>query len=289
MRTGHTTHIRQRFDLPEVWKRQSRDEFRIMSGRYLARPTSYEARAARRAVAVGPASYVPPAVSRVPSTSDYVPVGGSLYFLRRATPDDLGDVRRLFEEAADWLRRNKDTDQWETPWPDGESWIERARQDLREHKTWLVWDGTLAIATITLDTKEPVDTRNRPVWPAHKRHELALYVRRVIVSRSYAGLGLGAGLLDWASNVAMREHGASLIRIDVWTTNLELHEYYTGQRFVRLKDRQPWELAGYPSQALFERSADRAGSGFAELFTEEDEPGGDGPLYRSASNIGYIR
>lgn len=207
--------------------------------------------------------------------------------MRRATLDHLSEVRRLFEEAADWLRRNKDTDQWETPWPDQESWIQRTLQDLRERKTWLVWDDTMAIATITLDTKEPVDIRNRPVWPAHKRRELALYVRRVIVSRSYAGLGLGAGLLDWASDVAMRDYGVSLIRIDVWTTNVELHDYYTDQRFIRLEGRQPWELPGYPSQALFERSADRAGSGFAELFTEKEEPSGHGPLYQS--NIGCIR
>lgn len=209
--------------------------------------------------------------------------------MRRAALDDLSEVRRLFEEAVDWLRRNKDTDQWETPWPDRASWIERARHDLREGKTWLVWDATLAVATITLDTKEPVDIRKRPVWPAHKRHELALYVRRVIVSRNYAGLGLGAGLLDWASDVAMKDYGASLIRIDVWTTNLELHDYYTRQRFRRLESRQPWELRGYPSQALFERSADRAGSGFTELFIEDDEPSERGPRYRSASNIGYIR
>lgn len=209
--------------------------------------------------------------------------------MRRATPGNLGDVCRLFEEAVDWLRRNKNTDQWETPWPDRPSWIRRTRQDLREGKAWLVWDETAAIATITLDTKEPVDIHDRPVWPAHRRHDLALYVRRVIVSRRHAGLGLGAGLLDWASDVAMRDYGASLIRIDVWTTNLELHDYYIGQRFTPLEDGQSWKPGDYPSRALFERAADRAGSDYTELFTEEDDPGGPEPLCRRASNADYIR
>ena len=63
----------------------------------------------------------------------------------------------------------------------------------------------------------------------------ALYVRRVVVARSYSGLGLGAALLDWAADVAKSDHGAALIRIDVWTTNLELHAYYEGQRFTRCR------------------------------------------------------
>jgi GNAT superfamily N-acetyltransferase len=208
--------------------------------------------------------------------------------LRRATVDNLGDVRGLFEDAVGWLRRHKDTDQWETPWPDGESWTRRIRQDLRERKTWLAWDGTTAVGTITLDPNEPVDMRNNPVWPAHKRHELALYVRRVIVSRSYAGLGLGAGLLDWASDVAMRDYDAALIRIDVWTTNRELHDYYLDQRFTRLPDRPPWELDGYPSQALFERAVDQAGSGYTELFAEDEASDADESLYWRTSNIGYL-
>ena len=83
---------------------------------------------------------------------------------------------------------------------------------------------------------------------------------------SYAGLGLGAALLDWAADVAKRDHRAALIRIDVWTTNQSLHAYYEGQRFMRREGRDPKELANYPSQALFEREVDRSGSGYTRFF-----------------------
>ena len=146
------------------------------------------------------------------------------------------------------------------------------RNDLLKGKTWLVWDDTTAAGTITIDRGEPTDTHDRPVWPAHKRHEPALYVRRVIVSRSYAGLGLGAGLLDWAADVAIRDYGAPLIRVDVWTTNRKLHAYYEGQRFTPVEGRDPRELADYPSQALFEREINQARSGYTKLFIEEDGP-----------------
>ena len=141
--------------------------------------------------------------------------------------------------------------------------------DLVKGKTWLVWDEETAAATITVDTDEPVDLNDQSVWPERKPDRPALYVRRIVVARRCAGCGLGAALLDWAADVAKRDHGAALIRIDVWTTNLELHAYYEGQRFTRLPGRELRELAGYPSQALFEREADIPGSDYTKLFLEE--------------------
>ncbi len=184
-------------------------------------------------------------------------------------PGDLDEVRGLVREAAEWLRTSKDTDQWANPWPDQAGKHERIMNDLLKGKTWIVWDGATAAATITVDTEEPLDLNEQPVWPAHKRHEPALYVRRVIVSRRYAGRGLGAALLDWAADVARREHDGALIRIDVWTTNTDLHAYYEGQRFVRREGRDPRELADYPSQALFEREADQPESDYTKLFTAD--------------------
>jgi GNAT superfamily N-acetyltransferase len=185
-------------------------------------------------------------------------------------PGNLKEVHGLVREAAEWLRTSKDTDQWANPWPDRAGQRERILNDLLKGKTWIVWDGTTAAATITVDTEEPLDLNEQPVWPAHKRHEPALYVRRVIVSRRYAGLGLGAALLDWAAAVAKRDHDAQLIRVDVWTTNTDLHTYYEGQRFIRSEGRDPRELTNYPSQALFERAVNQPRSNYTQLFTEKD-------------------
>ena len=185
-------------------------------------------------------------------------------------PGDLEAVSGLVREAAEWLRASKNTDQWAKPWPDRFRQRERMINDLFKGKTWLVWDGETAAATITIDTDEPVDLNEQPVWPERERHRSALYVRRVVVARAYAGCGLGAALLDWAAHVAKRDHQAALIRIDVWTTNLELHAYYEGQRFVRLPDRDTTSLPDYPSQALFERAADLSGSDHTKLFLEEE-------------------
>ena len=211
-------------------------------------------------------------VPRAPDKGDYVSVRGFSFCLCPATPRDLKEVYCLVLEAAAWLRKCKGTDQWSHPWPNPAGREERILSDLARGKTWLVWDGRRAAGTITIDTEEPLVANAQPVWPADKRDDLALYVRRVIVSRRYARLGLGAALLDWAADVAKREYRATLIRIDVWTTNLALHDYYEGQRFTRQAGRDPWELGDYPSQALFEREVDQAGSDYTRLFTELDGP-----------------
>jgi len=199
------------------------------------------------------------------------------FALRLAAAGDLFRVHKLVSEAAEWLRTSKDTDQWAKPWPDRARRNERMLNDLLKGKTWLLWDDSTPAGTITLDTEEPVAEGYQPVWPAHARNEPALYVRRVIVNRRYAGYGLGAGLLDWAAHVAKENYGATSIRVDVWTTNVQLHAYYEGQRFIRVAGRDPRELAGYPSQALFERKVDQSGSGYERLFI-----GGDGWSERSA-------
>ena len=211
-----------------------------------------------------------PVVSPTLDQGDYVSVGKYPFVLRLGMPGDLEIVSGLVREAAGWLRTSKNTDQWTKPWPDRARHRERMLNDLVKGKTWLVWDGVTAAATITVDADEPLDLNEEPVWPERERRRSALYVRRIVVARTYAGSGLGAALLDWAADVAQRDHGAALIRIDVWTTNLDLHAYYESQRFTRRQGRNPAELAGYPSQALFQREADMPGSDYKKLLTEEE-------------------
>ena len=224
----------------------------------------------------------PGAVPRLPGTSDYVSVRTVTYryTLCPAAPDDLRRILRLFRGVSRWLRRHKDTDQWARPWPDPARYEDRLRSDLADGKTWIVWksmtwlawESTTMAATITLDTEEPVAAPGTPVWPEDKRRELALYVRRVIVRRRRAHKGIGAALLDWAAEVAKREHGLRLIRVDVWTTNKGLHKYYIDRDFKTCEGRGPHILGDYPSQALFERDIDAAGTSHANFLIEEEWP-----------------
>jgi len=174
-------------------------------------------------------------------------------FIRRACDDDLPDVLELVTEAKLWLP-SKGTDQWSRDWADqeGRKRSDRVQDSLKGGSTWVVTatykDQTYMVATVTIEL-----VANPLVWtrPDDPGDDSAVYLSRLIVARSFAGLKIGAGLLNWACDYARYIHHAKLVRIDVWTRNFTLHRYYRKQRF---KDAGKCPDESYPSRALFQRS-----------------------------------
>lgn len=189
------------------------------------------------------------AVPNMPGTGDYVSVGRHPFALRLAAPDALHEVRWLVDEATEWLQTSKGTDQWARPWPDREARDQRLLAGLRHGKTWIVWDGDIPAATVTVATRANIAVWSKPAC-ACDLSERAVYAHRLITARNYAGLGLGAELIDWVGLRGQLLYGAKWIRIDVWSTNHGLHDYYLKRGFERCgfcTDRS------YPSGALFQK------------------------------------
>jgi GNAT superfamily N-acetyltransferase len=186
--------------------------------------------------------------------------------IRRASIHEIGTVQRLIEAAAQWLG-SKNTDQWASPWPSEQARTQRILTGLRSGRTWIAWDRQRPAATITAD---PNDYQ---AWPADLQGDPAVYVSRLVVSRPYAGRGLGAQLVDWAGLRARREHGADWVRVDVWTTNTALHGYYEQLGF----ELCGWcaSIPGYPSAALFQKPTGEIAHLDAPLFQEVPPPGED--------------
>lgn len=179
--------------------------------------------------------------------------------LCHADENDHDAIVGLIEAAAQWLRDTKDTDQWTQPWRSEEDRSNRIRRDLTAGKTWLLRDHGLAVATITADPQD------YPIWPTDQQHELAVYVRRLVVSRKHRGRRLGSTLLDWAGLSARRGYGAQWIRVDVWRTNRKLHAYYESQGF---KSCGVCRDPAYPSGALFQKPTAQLESPWPPLFHE---------------------
>jgi GNAT superfamily N-acetyltransferase len=182
-----------------------------------------------------------------------------LLVLRRAGAADFEAVRSLLKEASRWLG-TKNTDQWTVPWPDENGRNANIKRAIRAGRTWIVLDGDgRPAATLT------TSPNHHGIWPEKNGREPAVYVRRITVSRRYSGLGLGSQLLDWAGLRANLDYGARWVRVDVWTTNIELHDYYRdrGFRYCGLCD-----ISGYPSAALFQKPVDEIKPPDAPLFQE---------------------
>jgi GNAT superfamily N-acetyltransferase len=184
--------------------------------------------------------------------------------VRRATADDLPVILEMINEAAAWLR-TKGTDQWDKPWPNEAARDARVRRGLARGKTWIAEEHGTPIATITYRQHG-----NQALWTERERREPAVYVSRLIVARNAAGFGIGAAMIDLAGQRAARDWGAQWIRIDVWTTNEALRNYYEkrGFRFCRIC---PFDQETYPSGALFQKPTSEVDEAAAGRFTEASD------------------
>jgi ribosomal protein S18 acetylase RimI-like enzyme len=187
------------------------------------------------------------------------------YQIRQAVADDMPAILGLIALAASWLQGHKDTDQWAKPWPDKANRDARVRRGISDGLTWMVEDNGVLAGTVTCRERG-----NPKLWTADELNSPAVYVSRLIVCRGHAGRGLGAALIDWAGERGRLAWGADWIRVDVWTTNLALHQYYKGQGFEHLRSLEfhdPWD---YPSAALFQKPTAKIDPAAAARFTEAD-------------------
>jgi hypothetical protein len=94
----------------------------------------------------------------------------------------------------------------------------------------------------------------------------AVYIHRLVVSRPHAGQDLGGVMIDWAVKRACAVRPLEWVRVDVWTTNADLHDYYERQGFVRCGTCTD---PAYPSGALFQKAADGALKSDTSLLIED--------------------
>jgi GNAT superfamily N-acetyltransferase len=158
--------------------------------------------------------------------------------VRQATPADIPTVVELWNEAKDWLA-SKGLDQWQYPIK-----MHNVHRAVEAKACWLVEPPSgPAIATVTLD-----HTADPSLWRPDEHPEQGLYVHRMVVRRSEARHNLGAEILEWADD-QVRRAGRTFLRLDAWTNNVRLHDYYRrlGFRLVRIVEHPSG------SGALFER------------------------------------
>lgn len=181
--------------------------------------------------------------------------------LAEATDDNMTAILRLIHQASGWLA-DMGTDQWQKPWPNKKERDARVWRGLEVGATWIVWAGERAVATVTVAQKPNMD-----VWRVAECNvdDSAVYAHRLIIDRHFAGFGLGAELIDWTGLHGQRRWGAEWIRIDVWDTNVGLHEYYMNKGFEKC-GRAP--DPDYPSGQLFQKPVLKIAEPVSPLFTE---------------------
>lgn len=144
--------------------------------------------------------------------------------VKRATPDDLELLLDFRREAAEWLGK-QGIDQWQRAYPP-----ELMLASIERGNIFLFEEDGETVATVTLDQED----LEPGAWTPEELQEPALYVHKLTVRRKHSGRDLGARILEWAGDRAAR-NGAKWLRLDAWTTNPRLHEYYRRQGFDHVR------------------------------------------------------
>ena len=192
---------------------------------------------------------------------------GEVLRIRPAKMADMPLIIGLINESAKWLQAEKESDQWKKPWPDEDGRDQRIRRGIKVERTWIVESGTDLVGTVSCGRGG-----NKKLWKQRERNQPAVYVSRLVVSRCHSGKAIGASLIDWAGQRGAQIWGALWIRVDVWTTNKALQDYYLSQGFAHVRTYNfddPWE---YPSAALFQKPTANISSAAAKRFKKLDDP-----------------
>ena len=161
--------------------------------------------------------------------------------IRAAQSDELDTVEDLLREASAWLA-SRGIDQWQFP-----PHRDRITRALEAGEVFLVLVDDQPIATVQVDAHADAE-----FWTTEDEPGDALYVHRMAVTRRFAGSGVGAKILDWATQRAA-DAGKRWLRLDAWKDNPGLHRYYEGEGFTRVR---VIDLPHRGSGALFQRPAE---------------------------------
>lgn len=125
---------------------------------------------------------------------------------------DIHTVRAFIAEAGSWLRA-RGINQW-SPGKPSEGYLNWL---IERQLIYMVRKDEEPIATVTLKTSDI------EIWGQDDGD--ALYLHLLVVSREYAGNGIGYLLLHWAAGrvKAMRKN---YLRLDCWAENHALCAYY---------------------------------------------------------------
>lgn len=145
--------------------------------------------------------------------------------IRPGGPDDLPTVLGMLDSAVAWLVSHGRTGQWGTePWSSRPASVQRIAEMLADAEPWILEIDGEPAGTLVLDS-EP-GTGVAPV------DEPEVYIRLLVTDRRFGGHGVGAALLEYATEET-RRRGVDLLRVDCFAgSGGRLVAYYTRQGFT---------------------------------------------------------
>lgn len=139
------------------------------------------------------------------------------YIVELAKEENIKQIRQLILDRCLWFKENSIA-QWTEEYFN-EYNVEYFRELIKENRVYVIKDNDKVIGTFTL--KE-----TNKYW---QDDGLAMYIRHLVTSLEYRGIG--KLLIDFALE-EVRKHGKKFLRLDCFTSNKVLNEYYNKLGFI---------------------------------------------------------
>lgn len=146
--------------------------------------------------------------------------------IRKATPEDIIPVGKLYDEAIDY----EDARIKYTSWQKGVyPTVDTARLGVKSDSLYVCEQDGVIIAAVILDTRQPPEYR-RVDWGVEAGYNGALVIHTLCVSPKFSGGGVGSAIVDFAKALA-KEMNCLTIRLNTTTKNLHATHLYKKNGF----------------------------------------------------------
>ena len=150
--------------------------------------------------------------------------------------EDINTIFDLYDKASEF-QKTKSEKFWQKF---DESLI---KTEIRENRLWKILEEDEIACIFSIAHSDPL------IW-GEKAGERSLYIHRIVTNPLFRGLGYVKKIIEWAQEFS-RKFGKKFIRIDTWSDNQKLIDYYQncGFNFIRTvtpqnTDKLPKHYAG---------------------------------------------
>ncbi len=158
--------------------------------------------------------------------------------IREGSVADEAAVLALFDESVRWLVARGQAGQWGTePWSAQPELCALVNRTLRESEVRIAEHGGEVAGVLAVGSSPPY-------VPGNPMPEL--YVALLLSTRRLSGHGIGAHLLELATEMAL-QRGARMMRVDCWGSAPDLIGFYERHGFTRQGE---FDLRGWRGQIL---------------------------------------
>jgi len=138
-----------------------------------------------------------------------------------ATPGDLPEIYRLFEEAIQFQKKNN-----YIGWNSYDK--EFIKADVQNNVLFKIIQGDDIAGIFSICHSDPL------IWREKEKGD-AIYLHRIVLNRTFRGEKIFQQVLEWATQFA-RERKLKYIRMDTWAENEKIIDYYKSYGFVFIEN-----------------------------------------------------